>query len=112
MRQAALAALPLAMSTAAPADTVYEFDARCRESRLGVCFNMIEDRLDRLKRTGQGRSFCLPRAWGSVQFESVSYPVSLLEHVRLALSAARFGAAGRPVDEKITSIVAEIYPCK
>jgi hypothetical protein len=102
----------LATFSCASAETVYEFVSYCRSEPLGHCFNLIEKRIDRLRVTEQGRAFCLPRVWGTTSVTSESYPVSVLEHVRLALSAARFGEAERPVEEQMKSIIAEVYPCR
>lgn len=112
MRQAILAALVLfRLTSLARAQTVYEFVSTCRADDLGACFTQIEDHLDRLKTVEQGLSFCLPRAWGATMYESVGYPVSVLDHVRLGLSAARFGNAGRPADDVIKDIIGKVYPC-
>jgi hypothetical protein len=108
------AALAVCLATCgrASAETVYEFVSYCRSESLAHCFNLIEKRIDRLRVTEQGRAFCLPRVWGATSVTSESYPVSVLEHVRLALSAARFGKAERPVEEQMKSIIAEVYPCR
>jgi hypothetical protein len=71
----------------------------------------LRERLDRVKAKQNGRTFCLPRAWDMPEYIS-GYPVSVLEHVRLSLSAARFGKAEQPVDEAIGDILKAIYPCE
>jgi hypothetical protein len=43
--------------------------------------------------------------------QSSSVPVSVLEHVRLGLSAARFGHSGSEVDDVIVKIMGGIYRC-
>lgn len=93
------------------AEAVYEFVAHCRQERLGDCFDSIRSRLDSLN-AGTARRICLPRAFGGVVLERGVLPVSLLEHVRVKLSAARFGEAGANVDDVMTRIVNQIYPCR
>jgi hypothetical protein len=78
---------------------------------LRGCFDKIKDRLDRVKAKEQGRSFCIPRIWGAHYYVSSGYPVSILEHIRIGLSAARFGKSGQNVDDAIRDIVRDIYPC-
>jgi len=109
---AAMLAMGFAMAGPAHAETVYEFVSFCKAETLARCFNLIGNRLDRLRAVEQGRAFCLPRVWGATMVTSESYPVSVLEHVRLALSAARFGKAERPVEEQMKTIIAEVYPCR
>lgn len=111
MRSAVVFAL-LLLAPPARSETVLEFVGGCRESELGPCFERIRSELDRLKSSQQGRAFCLPRAWGATMFESTSYPVSVLEHIRLGMSAARFGDAGRSADDMMVQIVATVYPCE
>jgi hypothetical protein len=94
----------------AHAEAVYEFVKHCRDEKLGHCFNRIATRLSDLD-TGANRRICLPRSFGGTMVESGVIPVSLLEHVRLKLSAARFGDAGSDVDAVIARIVNGIYPC-
>lgn len=100
-------ALPLQPAQAEP---VYEFVRTCKEEPLGHCFFRIQERLSYLNREAV-RRICLPRAFGATFVHSVSIPVSLLEHVRLGLSAARFGEAGDDVDDVIAKIVGTIYHC-
>jgi hypothetical protein len=95
---------------AARAEAVYEFVTRCRQERLADCFALIGDRLARLD-TGARPRICLPRAFGGMMLDGGVVPVSLLEHVRVKLSAARFGQAGAETDDVIASIVNGIYPC-
>lgn len=94
------------------AETVYEFTLACREDELAKCFDKIEERMIALKAAGPGRRICLPRAFGATMFESLEVPVSVLEHVRLGLSAARFGQTRADVDDVIRQIVSGIYPCE
>ncbi len=108
---ATMLAFGISMAGPAHAETVYEFVSLCKAETLSGCFNLIEKRLDRLRVAEQGRAFCLPRVWGATMVTSESYPVSVLEHVRLALSAARFGKAERSVEKEMTTIIAEVYPC-
>jgi len=112
MRKAVLATLMCLLCSNAGATTVYDFTMSCREERLSACFNRIEEHLERLKAVADGRRFCLPGAWGSSMFSSLEYPVSVLEYVRLAVSAARFGRAERDVDEVMSEVVAGLYPCQ
>lgn len=112
MRQAVIAALFILAPTVARAESVYEFVVQCREDQLTRCFNLIEERLDGLKASEDGRAFCLPKAWGSSLFHNVGYPVSVLEHVRLRMSASRFGGAERPADIVLGEILGGIYPCQ
>jgi hypothetical protein len=102
-----IAAGALLLGRPAQAETVYEFVARCHAEKLGNCFNRISTRLDGLN-SGAKRRICLP-----VRFAAISgvIRVSLLDHVRLKLSAARFGNAGSEADDVIVRIVNEIYPC-
>ena len=105
-------ALGVVMPSAVRAETVYEFAAACHEDQLNTCFNLIRDRLDRLKAKEQGRAFCLPRAWGTPGYITSGYPISVLEHIRLSVSAARFGKAEEPVDIAMRDILTKIYPCE
>lgn len=113
MRRAILLTFFLLSSAAqVRAETVYEFVAQCREEKLGDCFNEIESHLDRIRLVEQGRAFCLPRVWGPAMADSSSYPVSVLEYVRLGLSAARFGSSARPADDVMGEVLGRIYPCR
>jgi hypothetical protein len=111
MRAIAIAVLVLFNVRPAHADTVYEFALQCRAASLGSCFALIDERLERLEARDKRQRFCVPRAWGVSMFASVRYPVSLLDHVRLAMSAARFGHAGSDADETLLEIMARVYPC-
>ena len=93
----------------AQAEAVYDFVAQCRGEMLGHCFNRIGTRLTGLN-TSPNRRICLPVSFGGMLANGV-IPVSLLEHVRLKLSAARFGDSGTDVDIVIARIVNGIYPC-
>ena len=95
----------------ARAEPVYDFVIHCKQEPLGQCFQLIQDRLIKLN-AGATRRICLPRAFGTTMFGSVGVPVSVLEHVRLGLSSARFGSAGDDVDDTIATIVNSIYPCE
>jgi hypothetical protein len=110
-----LGAVAFLLVAAAPealrAETVYEFAVNCRKEQLARCFSLITERLNILKAKGQGHAFCLPRAWGNPDFMASGYPVSFLEHVRLSLSAARFGNAEAPVEDALRDIVRGVYPC-
>ena len=106
---AAVAALAIAPARAA---TVYDFVIGCRDDRQMDCLKSIEERIVKLRETENERSFCLPRAFGATMFQSLHLPISLLDYVRLGLSAARFGKAKREVDEVIREILASIYPCR
>ncbi|HEX2841716.1 hypothetical protein [Hyphomicrobium sp.] len=112
MRWAFVAMIVLLGGRASSAETVYEFALSCQQEKLATCFARVESHLDRLKAAEQGRSFCMPNFWGGPLILSAGYPVSVLEHVRLAVSAARFGSAGRNVDDAMRDIVAGIYPCE
>lgn len=111
-RRAILLALAVLSPADARAETVYEFISQCREEKLGDCFNQIESHLDRIRLVEQGRAFCLPRVWGPTMADSSSYPVSVLEYVRLGLSAARFGSSARPADDVMGEVLGRIYPCR
>jgi hypothetical protein len=106
----AMAMCAVLLARPAHAEAVYEFVKHCRDEKLGHCFNRIATRLSDLN-TGTNRRICLPRTFGGTMVESGVIPVSLLEHVRLQLSAARFGDAGSDVDAVIARIINGIYPC-
>jgi hypothetical protein len=99
----------LVLARPAQAEPVYEFVAHCRAEKLGHCFHRIGTRLTGLN-TGPNRRICLPLSFGSMLSSGV-IPVSLLDHVRLKLSAARFGDSGTEVDDVIVRIVNGIYRC-
>ena len=99
----------LLLARPAQAEPVYEFVAHCRAEKLGHCFHRIGARLTGLD-TGPNRRICLPTSFGGMLSADV-IPVSLLDHVRLNLSAARFGNSGTEVDDVIVRIVNRIYPC-
>jgi hypothetical protein len=107
---AAIAVCAVLLVRPAHAEAVYEFVKHCHDEKLGHCFNRIATRLSDLN-AGGNRRICLPRTFGGTMVESGVIPVSLLEHVRLKLSAARFGDAGSDVDAVIARIVNAIYPC-
>ena len=110
MTATAIAICAVLLARPAHADDVYEFVKLCHDEKLGQCFHRIGTRLSALN-TGPNRRICLPRTFGGTMVESGVIPVSLLEHVRLKLSAARFGDAGSDVDAVIARIVNGIYPC-
>lgn len=93
-------------------ETVYEFVAHCGPDELSPCFNRIEERLIELMQKEGGRAFCLPGGFAAGMLKDEGVPVSILEYIRVGLSAARFGRAERPVDEVITDIVSTVYPCQ
>ncbi len=95
----------------ARAETVYEFAIDCNKVQLPACIDHIRERLDVIKAKEQGRAFCLPRAWGSPGYIKSGYPISVLEHVRISVSAARFGKSEMPVEDAMRDILAQIYPC-
>jgi len=104
----------LCASLTAPAvraEPVYDFIANCRHQGLGSCFALINERLNMLNSGAQPR-ICLPQAFGGLMLGDGVVPVSLLEHVRVKLSAARFGHAGDDADATIASIINGIYPCQ
>lgn len=105
----ALGAMMLPLQTAR-AEPVYEFVKHCKEETLGHCFFRIQERLTYLN-SGAVNRVCLPRTFGSTLVHTASVPVSVLDHVRLGLSAARFGSAGDEVDDVIVRIVGAIYRC-
>ena len=98
----------LLLARSVEAETVYRFVALCNQESLGHCFSRIDARLADLS-TGNGRRICLPPSFGAML--SRTTPVSLLEQVRVRLSAARFGDASSEVDDVIVRIVNDIYPC-
>jgi hypothetical protein len=106
----AIALCVVLLALPARADDVYEFVKQCRDEKLGDCFDRIGTRLSDLN-AGPNWRICLPRRFGGTLIESGVIPVSLLEHVRLKLSAARFGDAGSDADDVIVRIVNGIYPC-
>lgn len=113
---ARLAAIVLALcalcpAPAARAEPVYDFVTNCRHQRLGDCFALINERLNVLN-SGAHPSICLPRAFGGLMLGDGVVPVSLLEHVRVKLSAARFGHSGDDANATIASIINRIYPCE
>ena len=79
----------LLLARPAQAEAVYDFVAQCRGEKLGHCFNRIGTHLTGLN-ASPNRRICLPVSFGGMLSNGV-IPVSLLEHVRLKLSAARFG---------------------
>jgi hypothetical protein len=87
MTAAAIAMCAVLLARPARAEPVYEFVKDCRDEALGHCFNRIATRLSDLN-AGGNRRICLPRTFGGTMVESGVIPVSLLEHVRLKLSAA------------------------
>jgi hypothetical protein len=91
------------------AEPVYDFVEQCRAATLGHCFHSISTRLTVLN-TGPNRRICLPVSFGGMLSGGI-IPVSLLEHVRLKLSAARFGDAGTDVDVVMVRVVNQIYNC-
>lgn len=94
----------------ARAEPVYEFVAHCRKDRLGDCFALIGERLGQLDSAGK-RRVCLPRRFGGTLLENGVLPVSLLEYVRINLSAARFGHAEADADDVMARVINDIYPC-
>jgi len=112
MHKFLLVAMLCFMAAPAQAETVYDFVTACKNRELRACFDLIEERLNTLKLRQQGRAFCLPRSWGASFVESTSYPVSVLEHVRVGLSAARFGKAEKPVEDAMQDILSRTFPCK
>jgi hypothetical protein len=94
----------------ASAESVYEFVSQCRQDRLADCFYRIAQRIKQLNASGT-RRICLPDSFGGGMFDSGVLPVSLLEEVRVHLSAARFGRAEVNVDDVMSGIVNGIYPC-
>lgn len=106
-----VAAMSIAAAQPARAETVYEFIVQCHEDNLGPCYSRIRERLKQAKAKGNGRGFCLPPAWGMPDYLSSGFPISLIEHIRLSLSAGRFGDADQPVDDAITGILKTLYPC-
>jgi hypothetical protein len=106
----AIALCAVLLARPAHADDVYEFVKQCRDEKLSQCFYRIGTRLSALN-AGANRRICLPRTFGGTMVESGVIPVSLLEHVRLKLSAARFGDAGSNADDVIARIVNALYPC-
>lgn len=109
--RAAAAVLAASAPTPLHAETVYEFVMTCRRVDLSTCFNRISDGLDRVKVKDDGTAFCLPRAWAGPGFITSTYPISLLEYVRVGLSASRFGKADEPVEGALRDILKDIYPC-
>jgi len=110
-----LAAMLVALSVtlfprSANAESVYEFVSECRHDRLADCFYRIAQRIKQLNASG-ARRICLPESFGGGMFDSGVLPVSLLEEVRVHLSAAQFGRAEVNVDDVMSGIVNGIYPC-
>lgn len=103
-----IAAGTLLFAPPARAETVYEFATLCNGEKLGHCFSRIETRLTQLN-GGAERRICLPVSFGAMISDAI--PVSLLEHVRIRLSAARFGDASSAADDVIVRIVNGVYPC-
>jgi hypothetical protein len=98
----------LVLASPAKAETVYELVALCNAEKLGLCYSRIDVHLTRLN-TGPMRRICLPTSFGAMLSNTI--PVSMLERVRLGLSAARFGQAEVAADDVIVSIVNGVYPC-
>jgi hypothetical protein len=92
----------------AAAETVYEFVSLCRGEKLGYCFDRIATRLNSLN-SPPNRRICLPTGFGGMVTGVL--PVSLLDIVRLKLSAAQFGDSGSDADQVLVRIVNGIYPC-
>ncbi len=94
------------------AEPVYDFVVHCRAQSLGMCFHLISERLSRLDHADPQQRVCLPRFFGATMVDSGVIPVSVLEYVRLRLSAARFGDAGTDVEVVMARIVRTIYSCE
>jgi len=94
----------------ARAEALYEFVNHCRDEQLGRCYDRIGDRLNSLN-VRADRRICLPVSFGGITLQAGVIPVSLLEHVRIKLSAACFGEAGANVDDVMAEIINGIYPC-
>jgi hypothetical protein len=92
------------------AELLDDFIVHCRQEALGDCFYRIGERLNRLN-AGAAPRICLPRTFGGLVLERGVIPVSVLEHFRLRLSAARFGQASADVDEVMVRIANGMYPC-
>jgi len=100
------------ISLAGPArgEALYEFVSHCRDEQLGRCYDRIGEHLNSLN-AGAEKRICLPQSFGGITLEDGVIPVSLLEHVRLKLSAACFGEAGADADDVMVDIINGIYPC-
>jgi len=100
------------VSLAGPArgEVLYEFVSHCRDEQLGRCYSRIGERLNNLNTRAEKR-ICLPQSFGGMMLDGGIIPVSLLEHVRLRLAAACFGAASADVDDVMAAIINGIYPC-
>lgn len=103
-----IATCALLLASSAKAETVYTFAVLCNAEKLSHCFSRIETRLARLNGS-PNRRICLPMSFGGLMSDAI--PVSLLEHVRIRLSAARFGNAASAADDVIVRIVNRVYAC-
>ncbi len=95
----------------ASAEPVYDFVSKCEAASLGACFARIRTELDRLRAREDQHAFCLPFVWGGF-VPSTTYPVSILDYMKLRLSASRIGRAGDPADVVMRDVLAEMFPCR
>jgi len=105
-----LAVATVSLAGPARGEALYEFVSHCRDEQPGRCYDRIGKRLNSLN-AGAEKRICLPQSFGGIMLDGGVIPVSLLEHVRLKLSAACFGAAGADVDDVMAAIINGIYPC-
>jgi len=101
----------IAPPAAARAERLADYVGRCTSVEPTTCWGMIESDIGALRRTDDGRTFCLPRTWGATHGELTSYPVAFLDHVRSRLAAARFGQASAPHTQVLAQVLGQIYPC-
>jgi len=95
----------------ARAEAVYDFVAQCEAASQGACFARIRAELDQLRAREDHRAFCLPLVWGGF-VPSTTYPVSVLEYMRVRLAASRIGRAGDPAEIVLRDVLAEMFPCR
>jgi len=111
MRRSLFALAAVLCCGPARADSVYDFVNGCEAASLDVCFTRIRTELDRVRETDDHHAFCIPPVWGGF-VPSTTYPVSVLDYIKLRLSAARIGRAGDPADAVIRDVLAEAFPCQ
>ena len=98
-------------SGTARAEAVWDFVASCDGAPLGDCLGRVQAAIERVRAGEDGHAFCIPPVWGGF-VPSTTYPVSVLDYVRLRLSAARIGRAGDPADAVVRSVLVEMFPCR
>ena len=90
---------------------MFDFVARCDSAPLDACFDEIRTQLDQLRATENRHGFCIPPVWGGFVPSRIT-PVSVLDYLKLRLSAARIGRAGEPTEAVLRDVLADMFPCR